>query len=248
MKILVGYKRVVDYNVRIQVKPDGSGVATEGVKLSPNPFDDIALEEALRLREKNIATDVIVATIGPADAQAHLRNGLAMGANRAIHVVTDKAIQPLTAARAFLKLVEKEQPQIVLLGKQAIDDDCSQTGQMLAALWGKAQATFASKLEVNGTVARVTREVDAGLEVIDVDLPAVITTDLRLNEPRFIKLPDIMKAKSKPLETIAFDTLGVDSGDHHQVTRYAPPPKRQKGVMVKDVGELVAALKAKGLL
>jgi len=248
MKILVGYKRVVDFNVRIQVKPDGSGVATEGVKLSANPFDDIALEEALRLREKGIATEVVVATIGPADAQAHLRNGLAMGANRALHVVTPNAVQPLTAARVFLKLIEKEQPQIVLLGKQAIDDDCSQTGQMLAALWGRPQATFASKVEVSGTTARVTREIDAGLEVIEVDLPAVITTDLRLNEPRFIKLPDIMKAKAKPLETIPFDSLGVESGDHHKVTRYAPPPKRSKGVMVKDVPELVAALKAKGLL
>ena len=248
MKILVAYKRVVDYNVRIQVKPDGSGVVTEGVKLSPNPFDDVALEEALRLREKGVATDVVVATIGPADAQAHLRNGLAMGANRAIHVTTDKPIQPLTAARALLKLVEKEQPQLVILGKQAIDDDCSQTGQMLAALWGRPQATFASELEVNGAVAKVTREVDAGLEVIEVDLPAVVTVDLRLNEPRFIKLPDIMKAKSKPLETIALDALGVETGDHHSVSKYAPPPKRSKGVMVKDVPELVAALKAKGLL
>jgi electron transfer flavoprotein beta subunit len=248
MKILVAYKRVVDYNVRVQVKPDGSGVITDGVKLSPNPFDDIALEEALRLREKGVATEVIVATIAPADAQAHLRNGLAMGANRAIHVVTDQPIQPLTAARALLKLVEKEQPGIVILGKQAIDDDCSQTGQMLAALWDRPQATFASKVEVSGNSARVTREVDAGLEVLDVDLPAVITTDLRLNEPRFIKLPDIMKAKSKPLETIAFDSLGVASGDHHRTTAYAPPPKRQKGVMVKDVPELIAALKAKGLL
>ena len=248
MKILVAYKRVVDYNVRVQVKPDGSGVAIEGVKLSPNPFDDIALEEALRLREKGHAAEVIVTTIGPADCQAHLRNGLAMGANRAIHIVTDQPVQPLTAARALLKLVEKEQPGIVMLGKQAIDDDCSQTGQMLAALMNRPQATFASKVEVVGSSVRVTREVDAGLETIEVDLPAVITSDLRLNEPRFIKLPDIMKAKSKPLETIAFDSLGVESGDHHQITRYAPPPKRSKGVMVKDVPELVAALKAKGLL
>jgi electron transfer flavoprotein beta subunit len=248
MKILVAYKRVVDYNVRVQVKPDGSGVVTDGVKLSPNPFDDIALEEALRLREKGVVTDVIVATIAPADAQAHLRNGLAMGANRAIHVVTDQAIQPLTAARALLKLVEKEQPGIVILGKQAIDDDCSQTGQMLAALWDRPQATFASKVEVSGNSARVTREVDAGLEVLDVDLPAVITTDLRLNEPRFIKLPDIMKAKSKPLETIAFAELGVNSGDTLKTTHYAAPGKRSKGVMVKDAAELVAALKAKGLL
>lgn len=247
MKILVAYKRVVDYNVRIQVKPDGSGVVTEGVKLSPNPFDDIALEEALRLREKGIATEVIVATIAPADAQAHLRNGLAMGANRAIHVVTDTAVQPLTAARALLKLVEKEQPGIVILGKQAIDDDSSQTGQMLATLWGRPQATFASKVEVAGEVATVTREVDAGLETLEVDLPAVITTDLRLNEPRFIKLPDIMKAKSKPLETLPLADLGVEAADFLTTTHYAPPPKRTKGVMVKDVAELVALLKTKGL-
>ena len=248
MKILVGYKRVVDYNVRIQVKPDGSGVVTDGVKLSVNPFDEIALEEALRLREKGIATEVIVATIGPPDAQAHLRNGLAMGANRAIHITTTEAIQPLTAARALLKLIEKEQPQIVILGKQAIDDDANQTGQMLAALWGRPQATFASKVEVSGDVARVTREIDAGLETIEVDLPAVITTDLRLNEPRFIKLPDIMKAKAKPLETITLESLGVESGDHLKTTNYAPPAKRSRGVMVKDVPELIAALKAKGLL
>ncbi|MDY0022383.1 electron transfer flavoprotein subunit beta/FixA family protein [Arenimonas caeni] len=247
MKILVGYKRVVDYNVRIQVKPDGSGVVTEGVKLSANPFDDIALEEALRLRDKGVATEVVVATMGPADCQAHLRNGLAMGANRAIHVVTDQAVQPLTAARALLKLVEKEQPDIVLLGKQAIDDDANQTGQMLATLWGRPQATFAGKVEVADGKATVTREVDAGLEVLEVQLPAVITTDLRLNEPRFIKLPDIMKAKSKPLETIAFADLGVESGDHLKTTHYAPPAKRSKGVMVKDVAELVSALKAKGL-
>ena len=248
MKILVAYKRVVDYNVRVQVKPDGSGVVTEGVKLSANPFDDIALEEALRLREKGVATEVIIATIGPADAQPHIRNGLAMGANRAIHVVTSDAVQPLTAARVLLKLIEKEQPQIALLGKQAIDDDCNQTGQMLAALWDRPQATFASKIEVNGNVARVTREVDAGLETIEVDLPAVITTDLRLNEPRFIKLPDIMKAKSKPIETLQLADLGVESGDHLKTTRYATPAKRSKGVMVKDVGELVSALKSKGLL
>ncbi|WP_290888266.1 electron transfer flavoprotein subunit beta/FixA family protein [Arenimonas sp.] len=248
MKILVGYKRVVDYNVRIQVKPDGSGVVTEGVKLSPNPFDDIALEEALRLRDKGIATEVIVCTMGPADCQAHLRNGLAMGANRAIHVVTDSAVQPLTAARALLKLIEKEQPQLVLLGKQAIDDDANQTGQMLATLWGRPQATFAGKLDVADGKATVVREVDAGLETLEVDLPAVVTTDLRLNEPRFIKLPDIMKAKSKPMETIAFADLGVDSGDHLKTTHFAPPAKRSKGVMVKDVAELVSALKAKGLV
>jgi len=249
MKILVAYKRVVDYNVRIQVKPDGSGVVTDGVKLSANPFDEIALEEALRLRDKGIATEVIVATIAPADAQPHLRNGLAMGANRAIHVVCDAGgVQPLTAARVLLKLVEKEQPGLVILGKQAIDDDASQTGQMLATLWGRPQATFASKVEITGDTARVTREVDAGLEVLDVQLPAVITTDLRLNEPRFIKLPDIMKAKSKPLETIPLADLGVDAGHLLVAKSYAAPAKRSKGVMVKDVAELVAALRAKSLV
>jgi electron transfer flavoprotein beta subunit len=191
---------------------------------------------------------VVVVTLGAADSQAHIRNGLAMGANRAIHVVTDAAIQPLTAARAFLKLIEKEQPDIVLMGKQAIDDDASQTGQMLATLWGRPQATFASAIAIEGGKAQVTREVDAGLETLEVDLPAVISVDLRLNEPRFIKLPDIMKAKSKPLESIAFADLGVESADHLSVSHYAPPAKRSKGVMVKDVAELVAALKNKGLV
>ncbi|WP_222565212.1 electron transfer flavoprotein subunit beta/FixA family protein [Novilysobacter antarcticus] len=250
MKILVGYKRVVDYNVRVQVKPDGSGVVTDGVKLSANPFDEIALEEALRLRDKGIATEVVVATIAPANAQAHLRNGLAMGANRALHVVIEdgQEIQPLTAARTFLKLIEKEQPDLVILGKQAIDDDANQTGQMLATIWNRPQATFASKLEIADGKATVTREVDTGLETLEVDLPAVVTTDLRLNEPRFIKLPDIMKAKSKPLETIPFAELGIESGNLLKTTHYAPPAKRSKGVMVKDAAELVAALKSKGLL
>jgi len=248
MKILVAYKRVVDYNVRIQVKPDGSGVVTDGVKLSANPFDEIALEEALRLRDKGIATEVVVATIAPADAQAHLRNGLAMGANRAIHVICDAPIQPLTAARTLLKLVEKEQPDLVILGKQAIDDDANQTGQMLATVWGRPQATFASKIEIADGKATVTREVDAGLETLEVDLPAVVTTDLRLNEPRFIKLPDIMKAKSKPMESIPFADLGVESVDTLKTTHFDAPTRRGKGVMVKDAAELVAALKAKGLL
>ena len=248
MKILVGYKRVVDYNVRIQVKPDGSGVVSDGVKLSPNPFDEIALEEALRLREKGVASEVVVVGIGPADLQAHLRNGLAMGANRAIHVATSDAVQPLTAARVLLKLVQKEQPGLVILGKQAIDDDCNQTGQMLAALWDRPQATFASKVEIGEDKARVVREVDAGLETLEIDLPAVITTDLRLNEPRFIKLPDIMKAKSKPIEVLELASLGVEPGDHLETLHYAPPPKRGKGVIVKDVAELVAALKSKGLV
>lgn len=248
MKILVGYKRVVDYNVRIQVKPGGSGVVSDGVKLSPNPFDEIALEEALRLREKGVASEVVIVGIGPADLQAHLRNGLAMGANRAIHINTADAVQPLSAARVLLKLVEKEQPGLVILGKQAIDDDSNQTGQMLAALWDRPQATFASKLGIADGKATVVREVDAGLETLEVDLPAVITTDLRLNEPRFIKLPDIMKAKNKPIEVLELASLGVSSGDHLKTTHYAPPPKRGKGVMVKDVAELVAALKNKGLV
>lgn len=248
MKILVTYKRVVDHNVRIQVKPDGSDIATDGVKLSPNPFDEIALEEALRLREKGIASEVVVVTIAPTDAAAHLRNGLAMGANRGIHVVADAAIQPLTAARTLLKLVEKEQPQLVILGKQAIDDDANQTGQMLATLWGRPQATFASALEVNDEKATVTREIDAGLETLEIDLPAVVTVDLRLNQPRFVKLPDIMKAKSKPLETIALADLGVQAHDSLKTLTYTAPTMRGRGLEVKNVAELVSALKQRGLL
>ena len=247
-RILVGIKRVVDANVRIRVKPDGSGVVTDGVKMAINPFDEIALEEALRIKERGGAEEVVVATVGPADTQQQLRTALAMGADRALHVQAEGVIEPLTVARALLKLVEREQPFLVILGKQAIDDDNGQTGQVLAALWNRPQATYASKLELSGDTVRVTREVDAGLETIEVDLPAVITTDLRLNEPRFIKLPDIMKAKSKPLETIDFASLGVESGDHLKTTTYAPPAKRSKGVMVKDAAELVAALKTKGLL
>jgi electron transfer flavoprotein beta subunit len=243
MKILVGYKRVVDFNVRIQVKPDGSGVATEGVKLSANPFDDIALEEALRLREKGVATEVVVATIAPADAQAHLRNGLAMGANRALHVVTANPIQPLTAARVFMKLIEKEQPQIVLLGKQAIDDDCSQTGQMLAALADLPQATFASKIEVADGTALVTREVDGGIETLKVKLPAVVTSDLRLNEPRYVTLPNIMKAKKKQMDVLKPADLGVDVKSHLKTLKVSEPPKRGAGVKVADVSALVAKLK-----
>jgi electron transfer flavoprotein beta subunit len=247
-KILVGLKRVVDYNVRVRVKPDGSGIVTEGVKMSINPFDEIALEEALRIREKGGATEVIVASIGPADTQQQLRTGLAMGADRAILVQSDSAVEPLVAAKIFLKLIEKEAPQIVLLGKQGIDDDNNQTGQMLAALWNRPQATFASKVELSGEKARVTREVDAGLETLEIDLPAVITTDLRLNEPRYVKLPDIMKAKKKPLETLAVADLGVDTAQQFKTVKYEPPAGRSKGVMVKDVSELVAALRQKGLI
>jgi electron transfer flavoprotein beta subunit len=247
-KILVCIKRVVDYNVRIRVKPDATGVVTDGVKMSINPFDEIALEEALRLREAGKATEVIVATIGPADCQQQLRTGLAMGADRAILIETDAETDPLGAARVFHALIEKESPELVILGKQAIDDDCNQTGQMLAAIWGRPQATFASKLELNDGSARVTREVDAGLETIEVDLPAVITTDLRLNEPRYVKLPDIMKAKKKPLETIAIGDLSADTAPQINATKWTAPAKREKGVLVDDVDALVAALKDKGLV
>lgn len=245
-KIMVCLKRVVDYNVRIRVKPDQSGVVTDGVKMSINPFDEIALEEALRLREQGKATEVLVVAIGPTDCQQQLRTGLAMGADRAVLIETDHDIEPLAAARILLGMIEKENPDLALLGKQAIDDDCNQTAQMLAALWDRPQATFASKLEVNEGSLRVTREVDAGLEVIDVDLPAVVSSDLRLNEPRYVKLPDIMKAKKKPIETIAVDTFGVDTKPAFEIAEYAAPPVRGKGIMVEDVNGLVDALKEKG--
>jgi electron transfer flavoprotein beta subunit len=247
-RILVGIKRVVDYNVRIRVKPDGSGVVTDGVKMSINPFDEIAIEEALRIKERGGAEEVVVATIGPADTQPQLRNALAMGADRAILVQVDGLVEPLVAARALLRLAEREQPLMVILGKQAIDDDNSQTGQMLAGLWGRPQATFASKVELADGKARVTREVDAGLETLEVDLPAVVTTDLRLNEPRYVKLPEIMKAKKKPLETLSLADLGVTARQRLKLVRFEPPPQRQKGVKVKDAAELVGALKKKGLI
>ncbi len=247
-KILVGLKRAVDYNVRVRVKSDGSGVETDGVKMSINPFDEIALEEALRIKERGEAGEVIVMSIGPSEAQQQLRTGLAMGADRAILVQTDETIDPLSRARVFNEVVNRESPAIVLLGKQAIDDDNSQTGQMLAAIWGRPQATFASKIELNGNVALVTREVDAGLETIEVDLPAVITTDLRLNEPRYVKLPDIMKAKKKPLDEMALADLGIDACPTITETRFEPPEARQKGVMVDDVPGLIAVLKDKGLV
>ena len=248
MKILVCLKRVVDYNVRVRVKPDGSGVVTDGVKMSINPFDEIALEEALRIRERGDAEEVIALSIGPDDCQQQLRTGLAMGADRAILVSAEDAVEPLAAARAMLQIIAREGTDLVILGKQAIDDDCNQTGQMLAALWDRPQATFASKLELAGGRAAVTREVDAGLEVIDVELPAVITTDLRLNEPRYVKLPDIMKAKKKPLETVTVAELGVDTSPSVQVESYEAPATRAKGIMVDSVEALVGAMRDKGLL
>jgi electron transfer flavoprotein beta subunit len=247
-RILVGIKRVVDYNVRIRVKPDGTGVVTDGVKMSINPFDEIALEEALRIKERGGAEEVVIATIGPADCQQQLRTALAMGADRAVHLQADGVVEPLAVARALLKLVEKEQPFLVILGKQAIDDDNSQTGPMLAALWNRPQVTFASKVELSDGKAKVTREVDAGLETLEVDLPALITTDLRLNEPRYVKLPDIMKAKKKPLEIVPLASLGVEVKQQLKLVKFEPPATRQKGVKVKDASELVEALKKKGLL
>jgi electron transfer flavoprotein beta subunit len=248
MKILVGVKRVVDFNVRIQVKPDGSGVATDGVKMSMNPFDEIAVEEALRIKEAGHAEEVIVTTIGPKACQEQLRTALAMGADRAIHVLTDEEIQPLTGARILKALADKESPKIVLLGKQAIDDDNNQTAQMLGALSHWPQATFASEVKIDGDTATVTREVDAGLETISVDLPAVISADLRLNEPRYIKLPDIMKAKRKPLETVSIEDLGVEHAAAVKVLKTSAPAKREAGIKVASVDELVAALKEKGLI
>jgi electron transfer flavoprotein beta subunit len=247
-RILVGIKRVVDYNVRVRVKPDGSGVVTDGVKMSINPFDEIALEEALRIKERGGAEEIVVATIGPADTQQQLRTALAMGADRALLIESPASVEPLDAAKIFLKLIEKEQPFLVILGKQAIDDDNNQTGQMLAALWNRPQATFASKVELSEGKAKVTREVDAGLETLEVELPAVVTTDLRLNEPRYVKLPDIMRAKKKPLETFPLSSLGVSPRQRLKPVRYDPPPQRQKGIMVKTSQELVEALKKRGLV
>ncbi|MCP5092945.1 MAG: electron transfer flavoprotein subunit beta/FixA family protein [Gammaproteobacteria bacterium] len=241
-------KRVVDYNVRVQVKSDGSGVETDGVKMSINPFDEIALEEALRIKERGEATEVVVLSIGASDAQQQLRTGLAMGADRAILVESETSVDALTVARAFKAIVDRESADLVILGKQAIDDDNSQTGQMLAAVWDRPQATFASELSIDGNTARVTREVDVGLETLDIDLPAVITVDLRLNEPRYVKLPDIMKAKKKPLDQIPLADLNVDSAPAVKETTFEPPEDRQRGVIVEDVAGLVAALKDKGLV
>ena len=248
MKVLVSVKRVVDYNVRIQVKPDGSGVMLDGVKMSMNPFDEIALEEAIRLKEAGRATAIVAVSLGPQAVQEQLRSALSLGADRALHVPLDSAPQPINAARILARLARRENPDLILMGKQSIDDDCNQTPQMLAALLGWPQATFASKIELTDNAATVAREVDAGLEFLSVDLPAVISADLRLNVPRYPKLPDIMKARRLPIETTAPEDLGVELVPEARRLKVAPPPKRQAGRKVASVDELVAALRERGLL
>ena len=247
-RIMVGVKRVVDYNVRVRVRPDNTGVITDGVKMSINPFDEIALEEALRIKEKGLADEVLAVSIGPPDTQQQLRTALAMGADRAILVQTTATLAPLAVATVLKKIAEAEQPFIVLLGKQAIDDDQGQTTQMVAALLDRPQAMACSKIVIEDGKAVVTREVDTGLETNEVDLPAVLSVDLRLNEPRYVKLPDIMKAKKKPLDTKSLADYGVAEGSTFKTVKVEPPPSRSKGIMVKDVAELVGALKQKGLV
>ncbi|GHU04015.1 electron transfer flavoprotein subunit beta [Betaproteobacteria bacterium] len=245
MKIIVAVKRVVDYNVKVHVKTDGSGVDIANAKKSMNPFDEIAVEEAVRLKESGLASEVIAVSIGVAQCQDTLRTALAMGADRAILVQTDAEVQPLAVAKLLKALCEKEKPFIVLVGKQAIDDDSNQTGQMLAALMNWPQATFASKVEIEDNTAKASREVDGGIETVEISLPAVITADLRLNQPRYATLPNIMKAKKKPLEIVTPESLGVDISPRLKTLRVAEPPKRATGVKVNDVADLVAKLKEK---
>ncbi|MEO7244280.1 MAG: electron transfer flavoprotein subunit beta/FixA family protein [Rubrivivax sp.] len=243
MKILVPVKRVVDYNVKVRVKSDGSGVDIANVKMSMNPFDEIAVEEAVRLREKGVATEVIAVSCGVTQCQETLRTAMAIGADRAILVETSEELQPLAVAKLLKAIADKEQPQLVILGKQAIDDDSNQTGQMLAALAGWPQGTFASKVELADGTVSVTREVDGGFETVNLNLPAVVTTDLRLNEPRYVTLPNIMKAKKKPLEVLKPADLGVDVTPRIKTLKVSEPPKRGAGVMVPDVATLVDKLK-----
>lgn len=243
MKVLVPVKRVVDYNVKVRVKSDGSGVDIANVKMSMNPFDEIAVEEAMRLKEGGKATEVIAVSCGVTQCQETLRTAMAIGADRGILVETDVDLQPLAVAKLLKAVADKEQPQLIILGKQAIDDDCNQTGQMLAALLGWPQATFASKVTVDGDKATVTREVDGGLETISLTLPAIVTTDLRLNEPRYVTLPNIMKAKKKTLDVIQPDALGVDVTPRLKTLKVSEPAKRSAGTMVPDVATLVAKLK-----
>jgi electron transfer flavoprotein beta subunit len=243
MKVLVAVKRVVDFNVKVRVKPDGTGVDIANAKMSMNPFDEIAVEEAVRMKEKGVATEVVAVSCGVAQCQETLRTAMAIGADRAILVETAEELQPLAVAKILKALVDKERPQLLILGKQAIDDDCNQTGQMLAALAKLPQATFASRIEIAGDSANVTREVDGGLETIRIRLPGLITTDLRLNEPRYVTLPNIMKAKKKPLETVKPADLGVDIAPRLRTLKVAEPPQRSAGVKVPDVATLVQKLK-----
>ena len=243
MKILVPVKRVVDYNVKVRVKSDGTGVETAGVKMSMNPFDEIAVEEAVRLKEKGVATEIVAVSMGVAACAETIRTALAMGADRGILVETDAELQPLAVAKMLKALADREQPGLIVMGKQAIDDDMNATGQMLAALLGWAQGTFASKVTIEGTTATVTREVDGGLETVELTLPAIVTTDLRLNEPRYASLPNIMKARKKPIATMKPADLGVDPAPRLVLVSVAEPPKRQAGVKVKSVAELVAKLR-----
>ncbi|MTJ79855.1 MAG: electron transfer flavoprotein subunit beta/FixA family protein [Telmatospirillum sp.] len=243
MKVLVAVKRVVDYNVKIRVKADGSGVDTTNVKFTMNPFDESAVEEAVRLKEAGKASEIVVVSMGPQQAQDTIRTGLAMGADRGILVASDAELQPLAVAKLLKALVDKEQPSLVLVGKQAIDDDSNQTGQMVAALLGWPQGTFASKLVIDGGKADVTREIDGGLETVSLSLPAVVTVDLRLNEPRYASLPNIMKAKKKPIETVSPSDLGIDVAPRLVTLKVEEPARRQAGVKVASVAELVGKLK-----
>jgi electron transfer flavoprotein beta subunit len=247
MKLLVAVKRVIDFNVKPRVKMDGSGVDLANVKMSMNPFDEIAVEESIRLKEKGVATEIVAVSIGPAKAQETLRTALAMGADRAILVQTDEEVEPLAVAKVLAKIADEEKPDLIVLGKQAIDDDNNATGQMLAALLGWPQGTFASKIDAGGGKLKVTREVDGGLETEELKIPAVVTTDLRLNEPRYASLPNIMKAKSKPLATKTPDELGVDIARRLETVKVAEPPKRQAGIKVGSVDELVERLKSLGI-
>jgi len=243
MKVLVPVKRVVDFNVKVRVKADGSGVETANVKMSMNPFDEIAIEEAIRLKEAGIATEIVAVSCGTQACQETLRTALALGADRAILVETEAELEPLAVAKLLRAIGQKENPQLMILGKQAIDDDCNQTGQMLAALLGWPQATFASKVKISDGKAEVTREVDGGLETLSIKMPAVVTTDLRLNEPRYVTLPNIMKAKKKPLEVLKPDALGVDVAPRLKTLKVEEPPRRKAGVKVPDARTLVAKLR-----
>jgi len=247
MKLLVAVKRVIDYNVKPRVKMDGSGVDLDNVKMSMNPFDEIAVEEAIRLKEKGVATEIVAVSIGPAKAQETLRTALAMGADRAILIQTDDEVEPLAVAKLLKKVAEEEQPGLVILGKQAIDDDSNQVGQMLAALLDWPQGTFASKVEMAGEKVNVTREIDGGLETVALSIPAIVTTDLRLNEPRYASLPNIMKAKSKPMVTKSPSDYGVDTAPRLETLKVVEPAKRQAGVKVGSVDELVERLKGLGI-